>query len=189
MKLLGLVILVSAIACGGSNKTSEPAKAAPAAAEMTPPVETAPASGATPTAAADTAPINIPEPPPESTAGPTGPASSKIKGCAAANMTAKSKPAHPEGAESLDVKANGSTIVATHVIAHSCGLKGEVTTEADGTAVVIHEKLVGKAFKCRCGTTIETKQPVSPGTYDVRVVVEEPGDTSRDAGTNQVTVQ
>jgi len=169
--------MVSVIACGGSSAPSQPTPAA----ETVPPAET-------PAAVVEPAPADV-EPAPESTAGPTGKATSTVQGCAGMATATKAAPKHAETPESLTVKADGQVIVATHTLGPACCLKGEVTTEADGASVVIHEKLAGKPCRCRCGSTIETRQPVSAGSYDVRVVVEEPGNTSRDAGSNRVTVE
>lgn len=73
------------------------------------------------------------------------------------------------------VTPTGGGIVVEHQVAHACCLKGEVTSDVEGGVVTVTEKLSGDPCRCRCTSTIKTAVGLAPGSYTVRVEVDENG--------------
>jgi len=93
--------------------------------------------------------------------------------------------AAPAPAVSLTARAGAVTV--KHELQHACCLRADVSTTVAGSVAEIHEKLGGNPCRCRCRSTIQTEIGLAPGTYTVRVVLEESGGP-KTVATEQVTV-
>lgn len=101
-----------------------------------------------------------------------GQEASKFSGCLAKAPTAQT-PTRSGPAPIKDpwrATAMGNAVLVTHTFDHACCLTGKTTTHISGKIITIEEHLTGEPCRCVCQSTIQTRVPAAPGTYDVRTV-------------------
>jgi hypothetical protein len=87
----------------------------------------------------------------------------------------------------LDVQAVKGGISVEHRVRHACCLKAAVDTQVRAKVVAIHEVLSGQPCRCMCGSTLRTVVGLSPGSYSVRVRLDDSGRV-RDMPEKAVTI-
>jgi hypothetical protein len=109
-----------------------------------------------------------------------GAARATIEGClaTATEAAAASFPPPPPTRSSpppVTVAKVPGGIAVTHRLTHACCLKGNVSTEVSGEAVVIVETLRGTPCRCLCASSLRTIVGLSPGTWEVSVDLDDRG--------------
>lgn len=190
MRALALLLAVTALGCKSDKAaaSNEVSTGASDAALQKPVAEGTPTVG------------NAPSLPGRILLPPTKPGESlsQFEGClAVATPSEKDGDAHPESTKSatrggpaapeVRITPTGGGLVIEHKLSHACCLTGAVETKVEGTQVTVTEKLTGDPCRCRCGSNLKTAVGLAPGTYDVKVEVDERG-TKRGAHQQAVTV-
>lgn len=182
MKALIAVALLSVIACSKAATVEAPASDGVVAAADT--------DSPQPVVSGDVVVASRPQLPTTISAQPAATEPSYVvKGCASGTRSAAPDTDGDDIKESVNVSANAAGVTVSHKVPHACCLKGAVVTTVEGSLVTIREQLTGSPCRCLCGSGIETTVPLSPGDYDVHVLLEQPNSKPREVTTKKVTVK
>lgn len=104
--------------------------------------------------------------------GAPGSSATHVTGCAAGGATpapTRALPSPDEEGPALQVTPTGLGLIVTRRVEHACCLTFEVSTALEGATVVLRERSLGTACRCRCGSTLRTTIALPTGEWLLRV--------------------